>query len=208
MWPNSRSNCSCSVTVGVSVGSIGIRAGLFAEIDNRGSVSASELAAELGFDEHLVRVWCRAAFAFEFLDADSQGRYRLTPGTATVLLDESHPLYMGGRFLFATATWQDTLVYPTRSPTTRPPPRQPDPQPPQRASEELDSAQLGATVWVSGVREGSWIRAIGRIRLPALSPSRDDAGGVAVIRPGDGGRLNAGRSAQRNGRQSGSRQVS
>ena len=84
MWPNSRSNCSCSVTVGVSVGSIGIRAGLFAEIDKRGSVCASELAAELGFDEHLVRVWCRAAFAFEFLDADSQGRYRLTPGTATV----------------------------------------------------------------------------------------------------------------------------
>jgi predicted O-methyltransferase YrrM len=96
----------------VSVGSIGIRAGLFAEIDNRSSVSASELAAGLGFDEHLVRVWCRAAFAFEFLDTDAEGRYRLTPGTATVLLDESHPLNMGGRFLFATATWQDTLVYP------------------------------------------------------------------------------------------------
>ena len=96
----------------VSVGSIGIRAGLFAEIDARGPVSASELAAGLGFDEHLVRVWCRAAFAFEFLDTDPQGRYRLTPGTATVMLDESHPLNMGGRFLFATATWQDTLVYP------------------------------------------------------------------------------------------------
>jgi len=96
----------------VSVGSIGIRAGLFAGIDDRGSVSASELAEDLGFDEHLVRVWCRAAFAFEFLDADSRGRYLLAPGTATVLLDESHPLYMGGRFLFATATWQDTLVYP------------------------------------------------------------------------------------------------
>ncbi len=96
----------------VSVGSIGIRAGLFAGIDDRGSVSASELAAGLGFDEHLVRVWCRAAFAFEFLDTDPQGRYRLTPGTATVMLDESHPLNMGGRFLFATAAWQDTLVYP------------------------------------------------------------------------------------------------
>ena len=96
----------------VSVGSIGIRAGLFAGIEDRGSVSASELAAGLGFDEHLVRVWCRAAFAFEFLDTDPEGRYRLTPGTATVMLDESHPLNMGGRFLFATATWQDTLVYP------------------------------------------------------------------------------------------------
>ncbi len=96
----------------VSVGSIGIRAGLFAGIDDRGSVSASELAAGLGFDEHLVRVWCRAAFAFEFLDTDPEGRYRLTPGTATVMLDESHPLNMGGRFLFATAAWQDTLVYP------------------------------------------------------------------------------------------------
>jgi predicted O-methyltransferase YrrM len=96
----------------VSVGSIGIRAGLFAGIDNRESVSASELAAGLGFDEHLVRVWCRAAFAFEFLGTDSEGRYRLTPGTATVMLDESHPLNMGGRFLFATAAWQDTLVYP------------------------------------------------------------------------------------------------
>ena len=96
----------------VSVGSIGIRAGLFAWIDDRGPVSSSELAEQLGFDEHLVRVWCRAAFAFEFLDTDSQGHYRLTPGTATVLLDEAHPLYMGGRFLFATATWQDTLVYP------------------------------------------------------------------------------------------------
>ena len=96
----------------VSVGSIGIRAGLFAGIDDRGSVSASELAAGLGFDEHLVRVWCRAAFAFEFLGTDPEGRYRLTPGTATVMLDESHPLNMGGRFLFATAAWQDTLVYP------------------------------------------------------------------------------------------------
>jgi SAM-dependent methyltransferase len=96
----------------VSVGSIGIRAGLFAGIDNRGPVSTSELADDLGFDEHLVRVWCRAAFAFEFLDTDAEGRYRLTAGTATILLDESHPLNMGGRFLFATATWQDTLVYP------------------------------------------------------------------------------------------------
>ena len=96
----------------VSVGSIGIRAGLFAGIDERGPVSPAELAEGLGFDEHLVRVWCRAAFAFAFLDADSEGRYWLAPGTATVLLDESHPLYMGGRFLFATATWQDTLVYP------------------------------------------------------------------------------------------------
>ena len=96
----------------VSVGSIGIRAGLFAGIDERGPVSPTELADELGFDEHLVRVWCRAAFAFEFLDADPEGRYRLAPGTATVMLDESHPLYMGGRFLFATAAWQDTLVYP------------------------------------------------------------------------------------------------
>lgn len=96
----------------VSVGSIGIRAGLFAGIDDRGPVSAAELAEVLGFDEHLVRVWCRAAFAFEFLDTDLEGRYRLAAGTATVLLDESHPLYMGGRFLFATATWQDTLVYP------------------------------------------------------------------------------------------------
>jgi len=96
----------------VSVGSIGIRAGLFAGIDNRGPVSPAELADDLGFDEHLVRVWCRAAFAFEFLDTDAEGRYRLTAGTATILLDESHPLNMGGRFLFATATWQDTLVYP------------------------------------------------------------------------------------------------
>ena len=96
----------------VSVGSIGIRAGLFSGIEDRGPVSPAELAEGLGFDEHLVRVWCRAAFAFEFLDTDPEGRYRLTPGTATVLLDESHPLYMGGRFLFATAAWQDTLVYP------------------------------------------------------------------------------------------------
>ena len=61
----------------VSVGSIGIRAGLFAGIGDPGSVSAAELAAGLGFDEHLVRVWCRAAFAFDFVDTDSQGRYRL-----------------------------------------------------------------------------------------------------------------------------------
>ena len=38
-----------------------------------------------------------------------------TPGTATVLLDEAHPLYMGGRFLFASRDWQDTWSIPTRS---------------------------------------------------------------------------------------------
>ncbi len=52
----------------VSVSIIGIRAGLFAAIQDRGPISAPNLAEVLGFDEHLVRVWCRAAFAFEFLD--------------------------------------------------------------------------------------------------------------------------------------------
>ena len=43
---------------------------------------------------------------------DTNGRYRLASGMAIVLLDEAHPLYMGGRYLFAAATYEDTLVYP------------------------------------------------------------------------------------------------
>lgn len=96
----------------VGAASIGIRAGLFAALRDGGPMTASALATRLGFDEHLVRVWCRAAFAFEFLELDRDDRYRLDEGSATVLLDESHPLHMGGRFLFATAAWEDNLTYP------------------------------------------------------------------------------------------------
>lgn len=96
----------------VSVASIGVRAGLFAVLESNGAMSPTKIADSLDYDEHLVRVWCRAAYAFELLDVDGAGRYALSKETATVMLDQSHPLYMGGRLLFATAAWEDTLLYP------------------------------------------------------------------------------------------------
>jgi ubiquinone/menaquinone biosynthesis C-methylase UbiE len=88
---------------------IGLRTGLIQALADAGEpVSADDLAERLGLDPYYVAVWCRAAHADGLCDrpggepvaepAGLEGRYRLAPHAATLLLDASHPGYLGGVF--------------------------------------------------------------------------------------------------------------
>ena len=67
----------------------------------------------LGFAPRYVQVWCRAAYAYELLDWDEHTGYRLAPHIAALLLDPSDPQFMGGRFQFYAALYEDFRAFPT-----------------------------------------------------------------------------------------------
>lgn len=48
-------------------------------------LAAPELAERLGFEQEYVEVWCGAAHAFEILEADPEGRYRMGEGMVEAL---------------------------------------------------------------------------------------------------------------------------
>ncbi|HEX7354524.1 MAG TPA: class I SAM-dependent methyltransferase [Mycobacteriales bacterium] len=97
--------------VGHRTVAIGLRSGLLATLaDDATAVTADDLAVRLGLDPFYVAVWCRSAVACGLCDpADapgsgsgaaglSGGRYRLAPHAAALLLDATHPGYVGGVF--------------------------------------------------------------------------------------------------------------
>lgn len=56
---------------GTWVAAIGRKAGLFRAVHEAASgVTAEALAKRLGYEPRYVRVWCRAAYAYELLDYD------------------------------------------------------------------------------------------------------------------------------------------
>jgi predicted O-methyltransferase YrrM len=59
-----------------------------------------------------VRLWCRGAYAFELLDWDRQAGYRVAPEMASLLLDPTEPLFIGGRVQFYAALYEDFRAYP------------------------------------------------------------------------------------------------
>jgi SAM-dependent methyltransferase len=81
---------------------LGLELGLFARLREAGpgGLAPEALAAAAGCATEPVRAWCRAAYASELLDHDG-GRFVLQPGTATILLDEERPEYLGGQFVYA-----------------------------------------------------------------------------------------------------------
>jgi ubiquinone/menaquinone biosynthesis C-methylase UbiE len=96
--------------VGHRTVAIGLRRGLIGALAQAaGPLTPDELAKELRLDPFYVAVWCRGAAASGVCErtgaageADSttelQGRYRLAPHMATLLLDTGHPGYVGGVF--------------------------------------------------------------------------------------------------------------
>jgi ubiquinone/menaquinone biosynthesis C-methylase UbiE len=77
---------------------MGLRQGLIAALaDAPAGLTPDELAGGLGFDAFYVAVWARAATAAGVCDV-TDGRYRLAPHMATLLLDTSSPAYAGGLF--------------------------------------------------------------------------------------------------------------
>lgn len=92
----------------------GLRAGLFRAIADApaSGIQDHALAASLGYAPRYVEVWCRAAFAFELLEWDEQHGYRLAPHLDTLLLDPSTHRFLGGRFQFTAALYQDFRALP------------------------------------------------------------------------------------------------
>ena len=96
------------------IADIGLKTGLFRAIADAGEKGIAEeaLSEKLGFDLRYVRVWCRGAYAFEFLEWEEQTGYRLTPHMEALLLDPEEPLFMGGRIQFYAALYEDYRAFP------------------------------------------------------------------------------------------------
>ena len=93
---------------------VGLKAGLFRAIADAGpdGVAEDALAGALAYDGPYVRVWCRAAYAFEYLDWDETTGYRLAPHMETLLLDLDDHQFVGGRVQFYTALYEDFRAFP------------------------------------------------------------------------------------------------
>jgi SAM-dependent methyltransferase len=87
---------------------LGLELGLFRMILDSGpdGIRAGDLAAATGCRPVPVADWLRAAHAGELLDLDGD-RARLAPDVASVLLDDTHPEYLGGQFVVAVVSSLD-----------------------------------------------------------------------------------------------------
>ena len=97
------------------IADIGLKAGLFRAVADAGDggIGEGSLAERLGFAPHYVSVWCRAAYACEFLDWDAGTGYRLAPHMDALLLDPADPQYMGGRMQWRVALYEDFRAFPS-----------------------------------------------------------------------------------------------
>lgn len=96
------------------IANIGIRSGLFSEIAKAGKkgILEEEMARQLNYKLRYIQVWCRAAYAFELLDWNANSGYNLAPYMKELLLDNSDLQFMGGRFQFYTALYEDYKAFP------------------------------------------------------------------------------------------------
>jgi SAM-dependent methyltransferase len=107
---------------------LGLELGLFERIRSAGApgISATDLAASAGCANEPVGAWVRAAHASELVGFDGS-RVTLPADTASVLLDDSRPEYLGGQFVAAVVSSLDyvSLVdfFRTGHPIAERPPR-------------------------------------------------------------------------------------
>jgi len=100
---------------GTWVAAIGRKAGLFQALHEAGEgLDPDALATRLGYEPRYVRVWCRAAYAYELLDYDPADGFRLAPHMADLLLDVRDPQYLGGRVELSVAFGEDFAAFPAR----------------------------------------------------------------------------------------------
>ncbi len=70
----------------------GLRAGLFERLAKHpAGLTPEELAKALGLHAPYIRIWCQTAYAYQLLDCDAQGRYRLAPHYDKLLGDTASP---------------------------------------------------------------------------------------------------------------------
>ena len=100
---------------GTWIAAIGRKAGLFRAIHDAGpGIGADDLAKRLGHEPRYVRVWCRAAYAYELLDFDATRGFRLAAHLADLLLAPRDPQYRGGRVAVTVAFGEDFAAFPAR----------------------------------------------------------------------------------------------
>lgn len=87
---------------------LGLELGLFAAIRSAGAdgITAARLAETAGCAPEPVDAWARAAHAGELVEHDGE-RIRMTDATASVLLDDTRPEYLGGQFVAAVVSSLD-----------------------------------------------------------------------------------------------------
>lgn len=106
---------------------LGLELGLFERIRaSDGGMPPAELAAAANCAPAPVEAWVRAAHASEIVDFDGE-RVALPDATASVLLDDSRPEYLGGQFVAAVVSSLDYATLPdffrTGQPIGERPPR-------------------------------------------------------------------------------------
>ena len=79
---------------------LGVKLGLFRTLSGAGPIGASDLAGKLGLDAWYVREWLLAEATAGLVLADDDdltvAQFRLAPGVDEVLVQETHPAYLGG----------------------------------------------------------------------------------------------------------------
>ncbi len=87
---------------------LGLDLGLFEAVRAAGAagLTVEDLAAATSCQIEPVRVWVRAAHAGDLLELD-RDRVRLEPDVVSVLLDDTHPEYLGGQFVMAVVSSLD-----------------------------------------------------------------------------------------------------
>jgi SAM-dependent methyltransferase len=89
---------------------LGLELGLFAHIRGAGSagLSAAELAGAAHCQPEPIEAWVRAAHAGDLVEL-ADGRATVEDDVAAILLDDTHPEYLGGQFVVAVVS---SLDYP------------------------------------------------------------------------------------------------
>jgi SAM-dependent methyltransferase len=87
---------------------LGLELGLFARIRQAGAagLGADQLAADADCRPEPIAAWVRAAHAGDLIELED-GRATLDDDVATILLDDTHPEYLGGQFVVAVVSSLD-----------------------------------------------------------------------------------------------------
>lgn len=106
---------------------LGLELGLFAALRaaGPGGLTTDELAAATGTAPDPIATWCRAAYAGDLVDCDTD-RIHLDESTASILLDVDRSEYLGGQFAYTVTASLDygdmaRLFQTGRTVTLRPP---------------------------------------------------------------------------------------
>jgi SAM-dependent methyltransferase len=87
---------------------VGDKLGLYAALAQRGPITGSHLAHELGFDTRLVEEWLAAQFVSGYAEYDPTAHtFWLTEEQAAVLADDSTPAFLVGAQTITAAMWKD-----------------------------------------------------------------------------------------------------